>query len=503
MKNIKITSGILFVLALLSSCEKFIDLKPESYESTDNYYKNYEEINVALMGCVGGMRAPLNTEWMLTEVRTDNAKQSSTGSSSTPNLELNELDMYTVSSEHLQVYNYWYSVYKNINSLNLVIEALGVKYNPVTGVNEFAEIPITLDEEERNKLAGEALFIRAYHYFNLVRLFGGVFLLSEPVTPPEAKKIDRSTVDEMYKFIIADLQFATSKLENARYDEASMELGLPSIWAAKALLAKVYLTRGNKDDAFTLLTSIILNSKHTLLANYSDVFSITNEMNAEIIFAVRFKAGGLGIGSPFANLFAASNSGAVILNGDGSGYNYPTTNFDAAMPVTDLRKAATMSIFGAKLYVKKFLSPVTIKNDAENDFPVIRYADVLLMMAEALGYPSGIPYINKTRVRAGLEVLPATVNNQASFEAALLKERRLEFAFENHRFFDLVRLNALIPTIKAYYESEYTLHYSKYKPTLSLITYQSRITEEKILLPIPQREIDTNNDLVIQQNPGY
>jgi hypothetical protein len=503
MKNIKIISGFLLVFTLFVSCEEFIDLKPESYESIENYYKNYDEINIALMGCLGGMRAPLSTEWMLTEVRSDNAKQASTGSSSTPNLELNDLDMYTVSSEHLQVYNYWYAVYKNINNVNLVLKALGVKYNPVTGQNEFVDIPITIDEDKRNKLAGEALFIRAYHYFNLVRLFGGVFMLTEPATPPEAKKVDRSSVEDVYKLIVADLQSSATLIEKARYDAASKDLGLPTVWAARALLAKVYLTQGNKTDAFTLLTGIILNSGHTMLANYSDVFSITNEMNPEIIFAIRFKAGGLGIGSPFGNLFAASNSGAAIINGDGMGYNYPTSNFDAAMLATDNRKATTMSIFIAKLYVKKFLSPVTIKNDGENDFPVLRYSDVILMMAEAQGYPAGITYINQTRARAGLSPLPASVNDQASFEVELLKERRLEFAFENQRFFDLIRLNALVPTIKAYYDSEYALHYSKYKPGLTLATYQSRVTSEKQLLPIPQREIDTNNDLVIQQNPGY
>jgi hypothetical protein len=97
MKKIKILSGFILVFTLLTSCEDFIDLKPESYLSETNYYKNYDEINTALVGCLGGMRAPLSTEWMLTEVRTDNAKQASTGSSSTGNLELNDLNMYAVS----------------------------------------------------------------------------------------------------------------------------------------------------------------------------------------------------------------------------------------------------------------------------------------------------------------------------------------------------------------------------------------------------------------------
>ncbi|MHC1705661.1 MAG: RagB/SusD family nutrient uptake outer membrane protein [Tenuifilaceae bacterium] len=507
MKNIKILAGLIVIFALLTSCEDFIDLKPESYLSEDNYYTNYDQINTALLGCLGGMRDPLNFEWKITEVRTDNARQAASGSTSTPNLELNDLDMYSVSTEHPQVYNYWYAVYKNIYNVNLVLKSLGVKYNPESGINELVDINISMDSTQRMKLAGEALFIRSYHYFNLVRLFGGVFMITEPITPPQAKKINRSSADDIYKLILADLQMSTSVLGRTRYVLTSNELGRPSLWASEALLAKVYLTLGDKTSAIPLLGDIILNSGHTLLANYADVFSITNEMNAEIIFAVRYKAGGLGMGSPFANLFAATNSGSSIISGDGSGLNYPTNEFNATFLTTDLRKTVTLGVFvGGKypIWVKKFFSPVSIKGDAENDWPILRYSDVLLMMAEAQGYPGGITYINKTRVRAGLGDLPATVNNQTLFEVELLKERRFELAFENHRFFDLVRLNALIPTVKAYFASEYNSFYAAMaKNLVPLAVLQARVTAETTLLPIPQREIDTNNEIAIIQNPGY
>jgi len=502
MKNILRSICILMIFAISSSCEKYIDLKPESNVSVDNYYRSYNDINTGLIGCLGGMREPLNTEWMVTEMRTDNAKQASTGSSSAPNLELNDLNMYVVSPEHPQVFNYWYSVYQNIRNVNLVLKALGVKYNPQTGENMFEEISFSLDEAKRKQLAGEALFIRAYHYFNLVRLYGGVFLLTEPFNPEVAKAINRSSVDDTYKLIVADLKMSSSLLVSKKYDATSSTLGRPTIWAVKALLAKVYLSTGNKPEALALLTGIILNSGHTLLVNYSDVFSVTNEMNAEIIFSIRFKAGGVGLGSQFANLFAPTNSGAAIINGDGSGYNYPTTDLSTAMPITDKRRVTTMGLFSSKLWVTKFFSSVMIKNDAENDFPVLRYSDVLLMMAEAQGFPAGLVYLNQTRIRAGLTALDATtVPDQNAFITELLKERRMEFAFENQRFFDLVRLNSLLPVMKAYYASEYVSHYSKYKPIITLAALQARITENKKLLPIPQREIDTNNDLIINQNP--
>jgi len=508
MKNIKIFSSIMLVITLLSSCEDFIDLKPESYLSVDNYYTNYDQINTALIGCLGGMRDPLTYEWKVNEVRSDNARQANSGSTSTPNVELNDLDMFATSTEHSQVYSYWLATYKNIYNVNLVLKSLGVQYDASNGVDDFAEINITIDEAKRKKLTGEALFIRAYHYFNLVRSFGGVFLLTEPMSPPQVKFINRSSVDEIYSLIIADLQFSSAVLEGTRYVATSNELGRPTLWATKALLAKVYLTRGDKNAALPLLIDIILNSGHTLLANYSDVFSITNEMNAEILFAVRYKAGGLGLGSPFANYFAPQNSGSSIINGDGSSYDYPTNEFVSSMSVNDLRKPATYGIFTPSTktphYVTKFLSPVMLKGDAENDWPILRYSDVLLMMAEAQGYPAGIAYINKTRVRAGLGDLPATVNNQTLFEQELLKERRYEFAFENQRLFDLIRLNAFIPTLQAHFASEYPLFYSAMgKNPILLPELIGRVTTDHQLLPIPQREIDTNNDIAIEQNPGY
>jgi len=122
MKNIKIFSSIMLVITLLSSCEDFIDLKPESYLSVDNYYTNYDQINTALIGCLGGMRDPLTYEWKVNEVRSDNARQANSGSTSTPNVELNDLDMFATSTEHSQVYSYWLATYKNIYNVNLVLK---------------------------------------------------------------------------------------------------------------------------------------------------------------------------------------------------------------------------------------------------------------------------------------------------------------------------------------------------------------------------------------------
>jgi len=365
-------------------------------------------------------------------------------------------------------------------------------------------------------LAGEALVIRAYHYFNLVRLFGGVFLVHEPITAPEAKTLNRVTAAEIYKLIEADLKTASTSLSALKFNQVvAANVGRAGTWAAKGLLGKVYLTLNRKAEAVVQLQDAITNSGYSLQSTYANIFSITNEMNSEIIFTVRFKAGGLGLGSHFGNTFAPLGTGSSVINGDGDGLNYPTADLDTATN-GDLRKPTLIGVFGtgtaAKWYVKKYLFPVTLVDDGESDWPILRYADILLMMAEAQGYTQGsIDLINSVRVRAGLpNYTMATLNTLAKFEQALSNERRIEFAFENQRWFDLVRFNTTLTTITAeqtikdHYADEYFTHYRLYlAPTPTLTQLQANVTAQRLLLPIPQREIDTNTQLVIPQNPGY
>jgi hypothetical protein len=278
----------------------------------------------------------------------------------------------------------------------------------------------------------------------------------------------------------------------------------------------VYLTLNRKADAITLLQDVINNSTHKLMPTYASVFSIDNEVNDEIIFTIRYKAGGIGLGSPFANLFAPLGSGAAVVNGDGDGLNYPTADLDTLTNVDSLRKPTLIGVYGtgtaAKLYVKKYLSTLTIPDDAENDWPVLRYSDVLLMLAEAQGFSANsLQLISQVRQRAKQSALdPAVVNTVTLFEQALSNERRIEFAFENQRFFDLLRFNTTLTTITAeqtmkdHFAREYQSHYRLYTaPTPTLAELQTNVTKDRLLLPIPQREIDNNTTLVIPQNPGY
>ena len=328
--------------------------------------------------------------------------------------------------------------------------------------------------------------------------------------------INRSSVADCYRLIISDLSTAATYMGSLNFAKTAVaNRRKATSWAAKALLAKVYLTLNLKADAVTQLQDVITNSGHSLQATYANVFAITNEMNSEILFAVRFKAGGLGLGTSFGNDFAALNSGSAIINGSGRGFNYPTPEFDSAYIATDTRKAATIATFGTgaatQSYVKKLLNPVVLTDDGEADFPILRYADVLLMLAEAQGFsPVSITLINQVRTRTALGNLPATVNTVELFEQALSNERRFEFAFEHQRWFDLLRFNTTLTTIKAedvlksHFSKDYAKHYGIYPaPRLTLLELQNNVTPNKLLLPIPQREIDTNTGLKIEQNPGY
>ncbi len=513
MKNIKY--ACIFLLLINVSCKKIIDLNPEANPSVPNYYTTQEEVQVALNGAYNSLQKSMYYEWQLTELRSDNTKMGVPASSNTFNRDLSDLDVFIPSTGHPAVYNYWLTTYNTIRNTNIILDKLGVNYDPAAGAIVLGSTNIPASDSVRKTLAGEAMVLRAHSYFNLVRLYGGVFLVTKPITADEGKQINRSPAADIYKLIKADLSTAATFLSSAKFTQIlPANIGKVNAWVAKGLLAKVNLTLNEKTESMNLLQDIISNSGYSLQGSFGNIFATTNEMNSEIMFAVRYKAGNLGLGSTFGNDFAPLGSGSSVINGSGLGWNYPTAELDTLFGITvqDPRKSTSMLAFGTTrlLYVKKFLTPVATSNDGESDFPILRYADILLMMAEAKGFtPASIILINQVRLRAGLTALPATVNTVALFEQALSTERRLEFAFENQRFFDLVRFNTTLTTITAeqtiknHFAKEFAKHYAQYSPVTPLADLQAYVTANKLLLPIPQKEIDTNTQLTIPQNPGY
>src|SRR5258706_1344939 len=360
----KIQYAVIFFYIALSSCKKTIDLYPESNLNTATYYSNIVEVKAGLTACYNGMQRPMYREWQFTELRSDNSYQGSTGSTNSFNRDLSDLDEFIPATTNDAVYQYWLDSYFNIRSCNILLQKLGVSYNPSSGAISLASINIPISDADRKQFAGEALFIRAYHYFNLVRLYGGVFLVYTPVSPAESKTMNRSSVAEIYKLIVADLTTASSYMNNLKFSQiAAEDKGRATSWAAKALLGKVYLTLNNKTDAITQLQDVLTNSGYSLQSTYTNVFSITNEVNSEILFTVRYKAGGLGLGSSFGNDFGPLNSGSVVINGSGRGWNTPTSSIDSFYTAADSRKAVNISKYlpgtpQKAIYVKKYLTPV-------------------------------------------------------------------------------------------------------------------------------------------------
>lgn len=500
MRNKLIISAI-FAITTFSSC---LDLNPISEIGEDSFFKNDTEIETGVTACYNGLQEPIINEWMLTDIRSD-VSRAYDKSSSTVEIKnimaLNELEAFASIQE---IEAYWNSVYNNIYRCNLVLK----------NINNVS------DETKRKQFEGEARFIRAYHYFNLVRLFGPVFLVKETITPQEAFSYERTAVETIYSFIEEDLKTIIDGNLLPVFYESDKDLGRVTMLSARTLLGKVYLTLKKYNEAQVQLKEVekAYNGYDLSSIEYKDVFSTTNEMNKEIIFAVRFKSGNVGLGNPFGNMFGPQTSGTSVIVGSGSSFNYPSKKLTDSYKENDKRKDATIALgytdnqngqYKDIRYVTKYLSPVVTAEDGENDVPVLRYADVLLMLAEIENElngatPSAFDYLNATVKRAGLQ--PYTSNelkNKVDFRLAVENERYLEFAYENQRFFDLIRTDRFKDVMTQYYKTEI---YDKdggskfyYEDNANL--FNGIIDERQLLLPLPTSLIDVNPN--ITQNPGY
>jgi len=274
------------------------------------------------------------------------------------------------------------------------------------------------------------------------------------------------------------------------------EAGRASRWAAKALLGKVYLTQKDYTKTAAKLNEVITSGQFNVTANtYAAVFSNTTSYSAnkDIIFAVQYKSGNIGQGSAiWSATIPWGGQGSIfgVNGGSGEGFLRPTADMIAAYEAGDLRKAASVatsylngSTTVSERYTVKYRQSGIIQNEADIDFPVLRFADVLLMYAEALveqaQVATAVPFVNQVRTRAGLPGLQPTLA-QADARLAVENERRVELAFEGQRWFDLIRTGRYLP----------------------VMTSKGFATKEfHKLYPIPQRETDLNSGL--GQNPGY
>lgn len=473
--HVRILPALLFGAALLlGGCDSFVDKTPISNPSRANFYQSPEDFETAITGAYDALQQEgtfSNHYWMLFEMRGDNTDQGPDQTGLAQKIAL--LNQFSETSTNEILQRAWIDTYDGIERTNVILDQID-------------NLP---DGARKDRIRGEALFLRSLLYYHAAVAWGNITLKTTPTnSPDEAANTTTQTSGPgaVYDQIASDLETAKDLLPvRSAYSES--EIGKATAGAANTLLGKVYLTQGEFGNARTALQRVIDSGEYSLVANYGDLWGPENENNAESIFEVQYTTSG-GEGSPFTNTFAPASD--VVSIGEGLAENRPTEEmenayfdpngdrFDASMETSyvdddgDTQQAR---------FITKFESDPFANFEAENNWVVLRYADVLLMMAEALDQTGGTTndgrdkwdLINEIRTRAGLA--DVTENN---FYERLLRERRVELAFENHRWPDLLRFEQYIGGVA---QDRVEAEFGGSLPTNA--TYNP-------LFLIPQREVD-------------
>lgn len=499
-KNSITGAGMATVLGLATlgttSCsDDFIELDdPTRIPTTESYTDSLSILNGVtaaysslqdLYGRGGGSRGL----FIFGEIPSDNSYTVTSGE------RLNEFNDFTLFSDNQHIQSYWLSTYRTIARCNLILSRAGA---------------VKLTDATRNRYYGEVRFLRALTYFNAVRIWGDIPLVTQEIQSiQDAYPFGRKPVAEVYAQIEEDLTFAENNLPVA---QTGVNLGRATKGAATTLLGKVLLTQKKYQAAADKLQPLATGTTYALQATYANVFATNNEMNSEIIFAARYTKGTLGLGSAFTTWFMPAYTTAqstTLLGAAFTGQQFNTVDTDliaafTASGTTDVRAATSYVLpTGAATtlgyYTRKYIDTPTSATDAENDWIVLRHADLLLMYAEAVNEASGpsaaaLTAINQV-IRRSRNLPVATANATVDLPAATTREtlrtrleteRRLELNFEGHRWFDLVRTDRAIPVMNAFF--------ARASSTV-------RIDQNDLLFPIPVQEIQTNP--ILTQNPGY
>ncbi|TRX11294.1 RagB/SusD family nutrient uptake outer membrane protein [Flavobacterium gawalongense] len=377
-------------------------------------------------------------------------------------------------------------------------EIFAANYEGINRCNQALNIIPQLDQANaslRARLLGEAKFLRAFMYFTLVKTYGGVPIVDHLPNPSSDEdrimQLTRKTSAEVYALIESDLADAIAALPN-KSEYAVSEKGRASKGAAYALLAKVNLYQKNWQK---VVDNCNLITGYAIVSDYASMFRLAGENDAESIFEIQ------GTGSTPAKGISgySATQGARGAGGWGWGFNTPSQSLVNAYEAGDARKNATIIFAGTTLYDGRVV-PTTVENPRYNykayssaytdawetdvNIKYLRYAEVLLMKAEALNElnqtSAAIPLLNQIRTRAGLG--NTTAVSQADVRIAIWKERRVEMAFEHDRFFDLVRTGQAVAAFA--------------------IDGKTFVAGKHELFPLPQSFITQSNGLSAQ-NPGY
>ncbi len=474
----KIILIIIAILGGLTSCDDFLNLSPEYQNNEDDYYQSEDDYENAVIGIYNTLQSLHNvTILYITELTTDNT----TPSYQNPTNDQYECDEMNITASNGYINSIWTSCFTVIAYSNNILARID---------------DIDMDGIKHDQFEGEALFLRAYCYFYLVRLFGQVPIVDVSFrSPDEIYSFDmtRQPVNDVYEMIEKDLVDAASLL-----DGIELSKGRASKGAAKTLLGKVYLTKGEYISAATKLKEVIDMGVYSLENEYGSMFDGTNEESDESIFEVEYLSGDVGEGNSFSYFFTPSLFNMAIFPDDmsGAGRITPTSDLYNTYEEGDLRKNVSVNnsclmtdgTYEETIYGLKFVDFSTKPSDGGINFTALRYADVLLMYGEALNEDNqtsvALPYINEVRERAGLEKLKNLSKDELTL--AIEKERRVEFLYEGHRWFDLVRTGRAQAVLNAYFSNE---------------GYSFTVEDYELLMPIPDDELEVSPEL--EQNDGY
>ncbi|MEO1514709.1 MAG: RagB/SusD family nutrient uptake outer membrane protein [Bacteroidota bacterium] len=494
MKN-KLYLAILLPVLFLMACQKdFLERNPLDQITEDNFYNTAEDARRAILSCYAPMQAVnwYGKSWMITEIPADN---STTGGNDP---DFSPIDNFTINADNVPNAEFWAEHFRLITYCNQVL----------------TQVPdIQMDEQERNSILAEAAFLRAFSYFDLARIYGDVPIITVVPSLDIDLLVSRDPVDKVYEFLITDLERGIEFLPSA-YD--GLDVGRATKGAAQALLVKVFLTLERFDEAMALSREIIASGRYQLMGDFAgNWLKQTTDNNAESIFQVQYAGcGPVGTGNACQAFFAPWGQN-ITKNSDGWGSQIPTgpnidnpgTTIRDVFTDDDLRQYHTIMTPGdyypminpsdggytypaagasrSSTSIKKYVigggSDVCFMTTPQN-LHAIRYADVLLSLAEASCRRNGgisvtpdvLDAFNAVRERAGLEAV-GSVTTEMVFE-----ERRKEFAFENQRWFDLLRQGDVVNTMRLHGKNMQDYHK---------------------LFPIPSEELAINPNL--KQNPGY
>ncbi len=508
MKRILIL--IICTAGLFCSCSSdFLDLKPALSLSSNNYYQSEEDYLTTLNSVYQGYKNVLASYYIMAELRSDNTTNQfdyvNRGADIMTREQIDEFTMNEMNTSN----GYWASGFFIIYRANTLLKLL-----------ENAPANLFKTPKLRERIEAECRFARAFHYFNLVRFYGDVPLLEKPIeSTAESFAIPRSPIASIYELINRDLDFCIKNLP-VSYQDVN-DNGRITQGAALTMLAKVQMTNKDFSSAVNTLKKITTMG-YRLQENYNDCFRPDNKNNSESIFEIQYSIESSGSNTLIFNwLPRGADAWEYVLHYKGGlifQWNTPTKDMLNAYEPEDKRKEISVAlgyldkdgVFNAVPYINKWIVYSTMEvNQNACNMPIYRYADVLLMLAESLNEiayePGGEAFslLNAVRVRGGLpELTSDKVPDQASFRLAIERERRVELAFEGHRWFDLLRTNRAIDVIRAFGVIEKADPSTYRPPTEPFPANAFDIQPYMLLYPVPYSERIKNPNVIIQ-NPGY